>query len=75
MFRHSNHPIEIHGTNGSLRPPDPDTFGGIVAVPRDGDLWQETDTSTLPFAAVNRPAENPDRADCRMLGLADLARA
>lgn len=31
-FRHSNPPIELHGTNGSLRLPDPDTFGGVVAV-------------------------------------------
>ena len=28
VFRHSNHPIELHGTEGSLRLPDPDTFGG-----------------------------------------------
>jgi peptide/nickel transport system ATP-binding protein len=27
VFRHSNHPIELHGTAGSLRLPDPDTFG------------------------------------------------
>ena len=32
VFRHSNPPIELHGTNGSLRLPDPDTFGGVVAV-------------------------------------------
>ena len=32
VFRHSNHPIELHGTEGSLRLPDPDTFGGVVAV-------------------------------------------
>ena len=28
VFRHSNHPIELHGTEGSLRLPDPDNFGG-----------------------------------------------
>jgi predicted dehydrogenase len=31
VFRHSNHPIELHGTEGSLRLPDPDTFGGTLA--------------------------------------------
>ena len=32
VFRHSNHPIELHGTKGSLRLPDPDNFGGVVAI-------------------------------------------
>ena len=74
VFRHSNHPIELHGTNGSLRLPDPDTFGGVVALSDQGGAWQETDTSTLPCGAVNWPVEAPDRANYRMLGLADLAR-
>jgi predicted dehydrogenase len=75
VFRHSNHPIELHGTEGSLRLPDPDTFGGVVALSARGRNWDERDTSTLPFGAVNWPADAPDRANYRMLGLADLARA
>jgi predicted dehydrogenase len=75
VFRHSNHPIELHGTEGSLRLPDPDTFGGVVALSDRGGDWQETDTATLPYGAVNWPAAVPDRANYRMLGLADLARA
>jgi len=75
VFRHSNHPIELHGTEGSLRLPDPDNFGGVVAVSDGDDAWQETDTSTLPYGAANWPVDAPDRANYRMLGLADLARA
>ena len=75
VFRHSNHPIELHGTNGSLRLPDPDTFGGLVALSDRGGAWEETDTSTMPYGAVNWPLGSPDRANYRMLGLADLARA
>jgi predicted dehydrogenase len=75
VFRHSNHPIELHGTKGSLRLPDPDTFGGIVAISDQGRAWDETDTSTLPYGAANWPVDAPDRANYRMLGLADLARA
>lgn len=75
VFRHSNHPIELHGTEGSLRLPDPDTFGGVVALSDRGGDWQETDSATLPFGAPNWPAAAPDRANYRMLGLADLARA
>ena len=75
VFRHSNHPIELHGTNGSLRLPDPDTFGGLVALSDRGGAWEETDTSTMTYGAVNWPLGSPDRANYRMLGLADLARA
>jgi predicted dehydrogenase len=75
VFRHSNHPIELHGTRGSLRLPDPDTFGGIVAHSDGGSAWAETDTAGLPYGAPNWPVDLPDRANYRMLGLADLARA
>ncbi|WP_017956606.1 Gfo/Idh/MocA family protein [Rhizobium leguminosarum] len=75
VFRHSNHPIELHGTEGSLRLPDPDNFGGSVALSSRGTPWQETDTSGELFGAVNWPIAAPDRANYRMLGLADLARA
>ncbi|KPH05564.1 Gfo/Idh/MocA family oxidoreductase (plasmid) [Rhizobium acidisoli] len=75
VFRHSNHPIELHGTEGSLRLPDPDNFGGGVALSSRGAPWLETDTSSALFGAVNWPIAAPDRANYRMLGLADLARA
>jgi predicted dehydrogenase len=74
VFVHSNHPIELHGTRGSMRLPDPDTFGGVVALSRQGAEWDNTDTFNLPYGAPNWPADAPDRANYRMLGLADLAR-
>jgi predicted dehydrogenase len=75
VFRHSNAPIELHGTKGSLRLPDPDNFGGVVAISYMGGDWDETDTANLPYGAANWPVDAPDRANYRMLGLADLARA
>lgn len=75
VFRHSNHPIELHGTEGSLRLPDPDNFGGVIALSRQGAPWEETDTANALFGAVNWPVAAPDRANYRMLGLADLARS
>jgi predicted dehydrogenase len=75
VYRHSSAPIELHGTEGSLRLPDPDTFGGVVALSDRGADWAETDTSTHLFGTVNWPVAAPDRANYRMLGLADLARA
>ena len=73
VFRHSNQPIELHGTKGSLRLPDPDTFGGVVSVSDRGADWQEIDTAGGVFGAPNWPSALPDRANYRMVGLADLA--
>ncbi|HTW26122.1 MAG TPA: Gfo/Idh/MocA family oxidoreductase [Acetobacteraceae bacterium] len=73
VFRHGNHPIELHGTGGSLRLPDPDTFGGVVALSDAGGAWQDIATDALPFGRPNVPIASPDHANYRMLGLADLA--
>ncbi|GAB0117902.1 Gfo/Idh/MocA family protein [Acidisoma sp. 7E03] len=73
VFRHSHAPIELHGTAGSLRLPDPDTFGGTVSVSDAGALWEDTATETRPYGQINWPDAAPDRANYRMLGVADLA--
>jgi predicted dehydrogenase len=75
VFRHSNRPIELHGTEGSIGLPDPDNFSGIVSLSDHGGPWSNVDTSYLPFGALNWPVEAPDRGNYRMLGLADLAAA
>jgi len=75
VFRHSNPPIELHGTEGSLRLPDPDTFGGTVALSVGGADWDERSTRDAIYGAINWPYDRPDRANYRMLGLADLARS
>jgi predicted dehydrogenase len=75
VFRHSNHPIELHGTEGSLRLPDPDTFGGTVSLSARGADWQDFDSDKELFGARNWPFAAPDRANYRMVGVADLVRA
>ncbi len=75
VFRHTPPPIELHGTLGSMRLPDPDNFSGVVGVSREGAPWEETDTAQFTFGGFNWPAKNPDRANYRMVGLADMARA
>jgi predicted dehydrogenase len=75
VFRHSNPPIELHGTAGSLRLPDPDTFGGDVSLSARGEDWVHHDTRSDRFGAINYPFSAPDRANYRMLGVAELARA
>jgi predicted dehydrogenase len=75
VFRHGNHPIELHGTEGSLRLPDPDTFGGTVFLSTRGEPWQELSTADALHGRINWPYDAPDRANYRMLGVADLARS
>jgi predicted dehydrogenase len=75
VFRHSIPPIELHGTEGSLRLPDPDTFGGAVSLSRQGAEWEEQPTRNATYGAENWPFGAPDRANYRMLGVADLARS
>ncbi len=74
VFRHSNHPIELHGTEGSLRLPDPDTFGGTVSLSERGADWRDFESEGELYGAKNWPFAAPDRANYRMLGVADLAR-
>lgn len=73
VYRHSQMPIELHGTLGSMRLPDPDTFGGTVGVSRAGAAWEEIDTEGHLYGGINWPYAAPDRANYRMLGIADLA--
>ena len=75
VFRHSNHPIELHGTKGSLRLPDPDTFGGTVSLSEGGAEWRDFTSEGDLYGAKNWPFAAPDRANYRMLGVADLVRA
>ena len=75
VFRHTPPPIELHGTEGSLRLPDPDTFGGTVALSERGAAWRDHPSEGEIYGAPNWPFEAPDRANYRMLGVADLVRA
>lgn len=75
VYRHSIPPIELHGTEGSLRLPDPDTFGGTVSLSDHGAHWQDFASEPQLYGALNFPFAAPDRANYRMLGVADLAAA
>ena len=75
VFRHGNQPIELHGTEGSMRLPDPDTFGGSVALSSRGSPWHELSTAEAIHGRINWPYDAPDRANYRMIGVADLARS
>jgi len=62
--RHNHPPIEIYGLEGSLRAPDPNTFGGPVMVYRPGNEdWQ-----SMPFT-------HGYITNSRGMGVADMAHA
>ncbi|MCY4096381.1 MAG: Gfo/Idh/MocA family oxidoreductase [Gammaproteobacteria bacterium] len=60
VWRHSNRFIEIHGTDRSITCPDPNGFGGRVAMNGSGREWEEQE---LTHANVE---------NSRSIGLADM---
>ncbi|WP_207482736.1 Gfo/Idh/MocA family protein [Arenibaculum pallidiluteum] len=80
VWKHGHPPIELYGTEGSMRVPDPNFFGGAVELTERGGDWRTMDAGGLPLGVPNWrspawPAEAPSRANYRALGLADLASA
>jgi predicted dehydrogenase len=80
VWKHGHPAIELYGTEGSLRVPDPNFFGGQVELTERGGDWRAVDSSEMPLGAANwrSPTWAPDapsRANYRALGLADLASA
>ncbi len=62
VHQHGHSPIELYGTEGSLKVPDPNTFGGPV------ELWTPTSGEWSGQAFSHRYAKNS-----RSIGAADMA--
>lgn len=78
VWKHSHPAIELYGTKGSLRVPDPNFFGGTVEYTEAGGDWIAVDTETRAFGRANWRSPNwaptqPSRANYRCLGIAELA--
>ncbi|MBP0577721.1 Gfo/Idh/MocA family oxidoreductase [Labrys sp. LIt4] len=74
VWAHGQQPIELHGTDASLRVPDPNWFGGEVSLARPREAWESHASSGDRFGQPNWPADHPVNANYRGLGLADMAR-
>jgi predicted dehydrogenase len=76
IWKHTRHPIELYGTEGSILNPDPNFFGGtVLRSVRDGE-WQEASIEGRPFGAPTRTAgDGRMLADYRMAGVFDMAAA
>lgn len=80
VWKHGHPPIELYGTEGSLRVPDPNFFGGIVGVTSRDDDWRDVDSAGSPFGLPNYrsmsgPPTRPLQANYRCVGVAELASA
>ena len=75
VWNHGMLPLEIHGTEGSLRVPDPNWFGGDIGVAAGRGDWEVTSTTDRIYGRVNHPADEPQHANYRGLGLAEMARS
>ncbi len=75
VWKHGMLPLELHGTDGSLRLPDPNWFGGDVAIAAGRGDWCSTATSGRVFGRPNWPKDEPVHGNYRGLGLAEMARA
>ena len=80
VWRHGHPPIELYGTEGSMRVPDPNFFGGAIEFTERGGDWQVADSGAMLYGVPNWrspawPAERPAQANYRCLGLAEMARA
>jgi len=80
VHRHGHPGIELYGSEGSMRVPDPNFFGGAVSTTTGGGDWQDNASAEMAFGrpnwrSANWPAERPDQANYRCLGMAELARS
>jgi predicted dehydrogenase len=74
VWKHGVLPMELHGETGSLRVPDPNWFGGGLHIAKGYGAWRRIATDKHAFGAANWPAKQPQHANYRGLGLADMAR-
>jgi predicted dehydrogenase len=74
VWSHGVLPIELFGETGSMRVPDPNWFGGDIAMSSGRGDWSAIHTTQQRFGEANWPADKPVHANYRGLGLADMAR-
>jgi len=76
VWKHGHpNPIELYGEKGSMLVPDPNFFGGTVSYSEGAGDYALADSALEPFGGPNWPAADPERANYRMLGVADLVDA
>lgn len=76
VWSHHRIPIEIYGSEGTMRIPDPVFFGDAPTVSVRGGDWKAVSIDQRPWSAANRKLRSGrEAADYRGAGLDDLAAA
>lgn len=80
VHKHGHPAIELYGTEGSMRVPDPNFFGGNIEFTEAAGDWQIANSAPMTFGKPNWrspswPASRPPQANYRCLGMAELARS
>ncbi len=76
VWHHKHSNMELYGEKGSLHVPDPNFFGGDLAVTEEGNVLDELPDWPHPFAVPNQGLEEGrPLANYRAAGLADMAQA
>jgi predicted dehydrogenase len=75
VWKHGLPHLELHGTEASLRVPNPNWFGGNVELAEGRGDWTVTSTDEGVYGARNYDASDGKHANYRGLGLAEMARA
>ena len=75
VWAHSHPNLELYGETGTLRLPDPDTYGGDVLLREADGPWQTFVSDTHPLGAINWPYDAPRIANYRATAIAEMASA
>lgn len=69
---HGHHNIELYGTEGTIYVPDPNFFGGDIAITDENGNKEPVKPWDHPFSVVNNLPGQQGRANYRAAGLADM---
>ena len=75
VWNHGHPNMELYGTNGSLRIPDPNFFSGELQLASEEGDFESVQQWVHPLGKVNEEHDSGWMANYRTVGLADLARA
>ena len=75
VWEHGHSPMELYGEDGTLHVPDPNFFGGEVAMTQGAKPVKRLPAWKHPFSVPNQKHDRGMLANYRAAGLADMALA
>jgi len=72
VWNHQHNPIEIYGKEGSIVLPDPNYFGGNIALAKKDKDWEIISTANMLLGLPNRKDGDNKIANYRGIGLSEM---